>query len=187
MEANVRLFKKDDPTFEFNTLDKVKSWRAYVASYVALEPTEQIDASRVRYPFLRKRLATLEKMDELTDQDRYEHVQHSDKITVSINPSRYNMRFISSEPAGTGGVQYIVHPDATRSGLSESVPKPLEEFKSLFDAKRDRAQEILVRNNSWMKDLSRDDVDAKKSAFKKDLEEGKPAAGEDDDVEMKEA
>jgi paired amphipathic helix protein Sin3a len=37
-----------------------------------------------------------------------------------------------------------------------------------------------------MKDLSRDDVDAKKAAFKKDLDEVK-AAGDDDDVEMEEA
>jgi paired amphipathic helix protein Sin3a len=47
----------------------------------------------------------------------------------------------------------------------------------------ERAQEVLVRNNSWMKDMSRDDVDAKKAAFKKDLEEPRKAT-DDDDVEM---
>ena len=71
-------------------------------------------------------------------------------------------------------------------GLSESVPKPVEEYKALNDSRRDRVQEILVRNNSWMKDLSRDGVDAKKAAFKKDLEEVKQV-GDEEDVDMEEA
>lgn len=96
------------------------------------------------------------------------------------------MTFINSEPFGTGGVQYFIQPDAIRAGLSESVPKPIEEYKALNDSRRDRVQEILVRNNSWMKDLSRDDVDAKKAAFKKDLEEPKKVV-DSDDVDMEEA
>jgi paired amphipathic helix protein Sin3a len=180
MEANVRLFKKDDPTFEFNTLDRVKRWRAYVASYMAVEPTEEVDKTRVHYPYLKKRLA---KTEDLTEEDRIDHVRYSDKITVSISPAAYIMSFINSEPYGMGGVQYFIQPDATRAGLSESVPNPTEEYKALNDSRRDRVQEILVRNNSWMKDLSRDDVDARKAAFKKDLEEVRKG-GDDDDVDM---
>jgi paired amphipathic helix protein Sin3a len=180
MEAHVRLFKKDDPTFEFNTLDRVKRWRAYVASYMAVEPTEEVDLSRVHYPYLKKRLA---RTEDLSEEERFDHVKHSDKITVSISPSAYIMSFINSEPFGTGGVQYFVQPDAVRAGLSEAVPKPTEEYKKLNDERRERVQEILVRNNSWMKDLSRDDVDAKKAAFKKDLEEPRKVA-DNEDVDM---
>jgi paired amphipathic helix protein Sin3a len=93
------------------------------------------------------------------------------------------MTFINSEPFGTGGVQYFIQPDAVRAGVSESVPKPTEEYKKLNDERRERVQEILVRNNSWMKDLSRDDVDAKKSAFKKDIEEARKVT-DDGDVDM---
>ncbi len=180
MVAHVRLFKKDDPTFEFNTLDRVKRWRAYVASYMAVEPTEEVDLSRVHYPYLKKRLA---KTEDLTEEERFDHVKHSDKITVSISPAAYVMTFINSEPFGTGGVQYFLQPDAVRAGLSEAVPKPTEEYKKLNDERRERVQEILVRNNSWMKDLSREDVEAKKTAFKKDLEEPRKVS-DNDDVDM---
>ncbi|KAH4076899.1 hypothetical protein HBH70_137010 [Parastagonospora nodorum] len=181
-EATVRLFKKDDPTFEFSTLDRIKRWRAYIASFMAVEPTEEVDGSRVRYPYLKKRLA---KTEDFSEDDRIDHVKHSDKITISISPAGYTMSFINSEPFGTGGVQYFLQPDSVRAGLTASVTKPVEEFKALNDSRRDRVQEKLVRNNSWMKDLSREDVDAKKAAFKQDLETAKTQ--EDDDVDMEEA
>ncbi len=135
---------------------------------MAVEPTEELDASRVRYPYLKKRLA---KTEDFGEEDRFEHVKHSDKITVSITPAAYIMTFIHSEPIGTGGVQYFLQPDQVRAGLSESTPNPAADFKALNDARRERAQELLTRNNTWMKDLSHEDVDAKKAAFKKDLEE----------------
>lgn len=178
----MRLFKKDDPTFEFNTLDRVKRWRAYIASYMSVEPTEEVDGSRVHYPYLRKRLA---KTEDFSEDERLDHVKHSDKITVSISPAGYTMTFINSEPFGTGGVQYFLQPDSVRAGLTSSVPKPIEEYKSLNDSRRDRAQEKLARNTTWMKDLSREDVDAKKTAFKQDLEQVK--ADNEEDVEMEEA
>jgi paired amphipathic helix protein Sin3a len=181
-EASVRLFKKDDPTFEFNTLDRVKRWRAYIASYMAVEPTEEVDRTRVRYPYLKKRLA---KTEDSSEDDRLDHVKHSDKITVSISPAGYTMTFINSEPYGVGGIQYFLQPDSVRAGLTSGIRKPVEEYKSLNDSRRDRVQEKLVRNNTWMKDLSRDDVDAKKTAFKQDLEQVK--VDNDDDVDMEEA
>lgn len=182
MEAYVRLFKKDDPTFEFNSVDRVKRWRAYVATYTAVEPTEDVDISRIHYPYLKKRLA---RNQDISDANRLDHVKHSDKITVSISPAAYVMTFITSEPFGTGGVQYFLQPDAVRAGVSEAFPNPTEEFKALNDSRRDLAQEKLVRNNTWMKDLSRDDVDAQKAAFKRDLEQAKDVK-DDEDVEMAE-
>jgi len=147
---------------------------------MAVEPTEGVDLSRVHYPYLKKRLA---KTEDLSEEERFDHVKHEDKITISISPAAYTMDFINSHPFGYGGVQYFLQPDAVRAGVSETVPKPEDEYKKLNDERRERVQEILVRNNSWMKDLSRDDVDAKKTAFKKDIEEPRKAAG-DDDVDM---
>lgn len=183
MESYVRLFKKDDPTFDFSIVDRVKRWRAYVASYMAVEPTEEVDVSRLHYPYLKKRLA--KTSDTVTDDDRFDHVKHSDKITVSIHPASYVMAFKHSEPFGNGGTQYFLQPDNVRAGLSEKMPKPAEEYKALSDARKERVKEILVQNTSWMKDLSRDDVDTKKAAFKKDIEEVKKG-DDDEDVEMDE-
>ena len=150
---------------------------------MAVEPTEEVDGSRVHYPYLKKRLA---KTEDFSEDDRLDHVKHSDKITVAISPAAYTMTFINSEPFGTGGVQFFLQPDSVRAGLSQSVAKPTEEYKGLNDSRRDRVQEKLVRNNTWMKDLSRDDVDAKKASFKQDLEQAKKVS-DDDDVDMEEA
>lgn len=183
-EATVRLFKKDDPTFDSNALDRTRRWRAYLASYQAVEPTEEVDHAKVQYPYLKKRLA---KVEDLTEQDdRLDVVKHSDKITVSISPQTYNITFINSEPFGTGGVQYFALPGTIRAGVSKSTPQPNEQYKVLNDERRERAQEKLVRNNTWMRDLSRDEVDSKKVAFKKGIEEVKQT-NNNEDVEMAEA
>ena len=182
-EATVRLFKKDDPTFDSNALDRTRRWRAYLASYQAVEPTEEVDHAKVHYPYLKKRLA---KVEDLAEQDdRLDLAKHSDKITVSISPQTYNITFINSE-LNVGGVQYFTLPDTVRAGGSESSPQPNEQFKALNDARRERAQERLVRNNTWMRDLSRDEVDSKKSAFKQGIDEVKQA-NDNEDVEMSEA
>lgn len=178
----MRLFKKDDPTFEFNQLDKVKRWRAYVASYMAVEPTESLDYSRLRYPYLK---GGLSKIDDLSEDERLEHIRGVDKITVQINPQMYVMKFIASEPAGTGGVQYFVQPDATRSGASDNVSKPEERYEALKASKVERVRELLVRNATWMKDLSRDDVEARKMPFNELKEKPREVVpDEDEDVEM---
>ena len=175
MEAYVRLFKKDDPTFEFDQLDKVRRWRAYVASYMAVEPTENVEFNKLRHPYLAKRLA---KLEDVNEDDRFDLVKSEDKITVSILPQNYTMKFIASEPFGTGGVQYFLQPDEIRAGVGSK-----EDYAALVEAKKERVQELFVRNNEWMKDLSRDDVDEKKAAFRKALEEAKRV----DDVEMTDA
>src|SRR3954467_8706866 len=104
MEAYVRLFKKDDPTFESNSLDRIKTWRCYVASFMAVEPTET-KFKQLRYPLLKKALA---KSEDLSDDERFDRVKHSDKTTIVISPSSFVIKFIASEPFGTGGVQYFV-------------------------------------------------------------------------------
>ncbi|KAF2442152.1 hypothetical protein P171DRAFT_433710 [Karstenula rhodostoma CBS 690.94] len=172
MEAYVRLFKKDDPTFEFNQLDKIRSWRAYVASYMAVEPTETLEFNKLRHPYLSKRLA---KIEDVNEDDRFDSLKSEDKITVSIIPETYTMKFIASEPLGTGGVQYFVQPEEIRSGAGSKA-----EYEALVESHKERAQEFFVRNNEWMKNLDRDEVDKNKAKFRKDLDEPQKV----EDVEM---
>jgi paired amphipathic helix protein Sin3a len=179
------LFKKDDPTFDYDTLDRIKRWRCYIASYTAVEPTEEVDLSRVSTPYLKSRFP---KGDDLSDEERHDRVRHYDKITINVSPATYATKFIASEPNGTGGYMYFVHPDKVRAGLTEEGTKP-SWYKALRDRRRERVEERLIRNTNWMKDVSRDDVDARKAAFKRDLEEPKSSAvedGDEDDVEMAE-
>jgi paired amphipathic helix protein Sin3a len=120
----------------------------------------------------------LAKLEGVSDDDRFETLKSEDKITVSILPHNYTMKFLASEPFGIGGVQYFVQPDEIRAGVGSK-----EEYETLIESKKERVQELFVRNNEWMKNLSRDDVDERKAAFRKDLDEPRNA----DDVEMTDA
>lgn len=114
----------------------------------------------------------------MSDDDRFDTLKSEDKITVSIFPQNYTMKFIASEPFGTGGVQYFLQADEIRAGVGSE-----EEYDTLVESKKERVQELFVRNNEWMKDLSRDDVDEKKAAFRKNLDEPKKP----EDAEMTDA
>jgi paired amphipathic helix protein Sin3a len=149
-----------------------------------VEPTEEINLNHVSAPYLKNGFA---KAQDLADDDRFDSMRHLDKTTISVSPSTYVMRFIATEPSGIGGVQYFVHPDKIRSGAREGLPNPVEASKAVTESKRERIQDKLIRNNIWMKDISRDDVDARKGAFKKDLEEPKVVKDDEDDVDMVES
>lgn len=153
---------------------------------MAVEPTEGVQSNSVAIPYLKNRFT---KGDELSDDERFELSRHWDKITVSISPAGYVMKFIATEPFGTGGVQYFVQPEKSRAGINDNVSSASDDYKGLKESKRDRTQELLIRNTTWMKDLSRDDVDARKVTFKKSIEE--PEASEqqnnDEDVDMAES
>lgn len=116
--------------------------------------------------------------------DDLDSVQVHDDLSVIISPSSYHIKFQSSQPQGSGGWYYIVQSDKVRSGVTDDVPEAKEKFKALKQARRERVQELLIQNTNWMKDVSRDDVDARKAAFKKDIEEPKIGTDDDEDDEM---
>lgn len=136
---------------------------------MAVEPTENINASQIHYPYLRKRLALTSD-----DDSRIDNVVHEDKITVSISPAGYGMTFINSEPFGTGGVLWFLQPG---SG---------EESGESAEKRREKVMEKLVRNCSWMRDARREDVDGTKESWKRDLE-GRERVDGEEDVDMEEA
>ncbi|KAF2468258.1 uncharacterized protein BDR25DRAFT_291033 [Lindgomyces ingoldianus] len=161
-QAYVRLFKKDDPTFDFRTQDRVKRWRGYVAAYMAVEPTEEVDVSRVRLPYLRNRHLT---RNEEAEDERFSTLAIlEDKVKVSISPAAYTMKFETGDDAKGG--QYFVQKDAVRSGVSEDVPKPIDEYNRFRLSRGDLAKEKLVNNNIGWKDMKIDDVDAKKKEWR---------------------
>lgn len=139
---------------------------------MAVEPTETLEFSKLRHPYLSKRLA---KIEDVSEDDRFDTLKSEDKITVSIIPETYTMKFLASEPFGTGGVQYFVQSDETRSGDGSK-----EEYDALVESHKERVQELFVRNNEWMKNLDRDEVDKNKAKFRKDLDEPQKV----EDVEM---
>lgn len=165
-------------------LDRVRRWRAYSAAFYQNETTEGIDITKVELPFSKRSYDTARE----TPDEEYNMPDDSlGRTTIQINPVTYAIRFISSEPYGAGGVEHMIHSNKMRSGLNDEGVKSAEDFSALKEFRRERAQELLVRNTDWMKDVSRDDVDARKAAFKKCLEQPESVDEANMDVEMAEA
>jgi paired amphipathic helix protein Sin3a len=149
---------------------------------MAVEPTEGLDHARLRYPYLKHRLA---KTEDLNEDDVFEHIKHLDKITVSISPAMYTTKFIASEPSGIGGIQYFEQPKSAAGSASVSA----EERSVLTESRSERLREMWLQNVAWMKDLSQEDVEARKVAHKNEMETAREAEKEVavDDVEMAES
>lgn len=149
---------------------------------MAVEPTEGLDHAHLRYPYLKNRLA---KTEDLNEDGVFENVKHLDKITVSISPAMYTMKFIASEPSGIGGIQYFVQPNGAAGSASASK----EDVSALNESRRERLRELWLQNVAWMKDLSQEDVEARKVAHKNEMEKAREAEKEVEagDVEMAES
>jgi paired amphipathic helix protein Sin3a len=148
---------------------------------MAVEPTEGLHHARLRYPYLKHRLA---KIEDLNEDDIFEHIKHLDKITVSISPAMYIMKFIASEPSGNGGIQYFVQPKGAAAGSGSQ-----EERNALKELRQERLRESWLQNVTWMKDSSQEDVEAHKVAHKNEMENPRETGKEADvnDVEMAES
>lgn len=146
---------------------------------MSLEPTEDVDLSRITAPYLKRNFSK----DAMTEDERLGSLRNADHISVNVSPATYTLKFIASEPNGIGGSQYCVQSDKVRSAVSDEITNPEELCEALKEQRNERMQEFFIRNPKWMQDLSHDDVDARKAAFKKILEEPK-AAADGDDVDM---
>jgi paired amphipathic helix protein Sin3a len=160
----VNILKKDEDTYAVSTLDKIKAWRYYVASFTLVEPTENVAHDKVRLPYLKRSIG---KADIEQDEpgDRIDTVRSEEKKAFKIIPDRtYTMKFLNSI-GPYEGVDFLQQSDAVRSGFREGEV----EMTRVASARTEAAFEKLVMNNAWMKDLSREDVDARKAAFRKEF------------------
>ncbi|ORY05687.1 hypothetical protein BCR34DRAFT_571812 [Clohesyomyces aquaticus] len=180
-KASVRLFKRDDPTFDFRTQDRVRRWRCYVAAYMALEPTEDVDISRVKLPFFKHR--TFTGAEEAKEERIDTLAMLEDKVKIMISPASYAMKFEKGDE-GKGSQQFFVQKDYVRSGLSEDVAKPDEDFRRLQSSRGNTALEKLVANSSGWKDMKMDDVEAKKMDWAAISKKQYPSQDADDEEEM---
>lgn len=176
MEAYVSIFKKDDPTFDVTALDRAKRWRYYLASYSSVDPTEGVPNDKVQLPYLKHSLI---KPDESSEEygALYDTLRSMEKLQFIIRAKDYRIEF---ENKGDGGVDYTVLSEAMRIGGEEGR----REMEALWEARSGLAQEKLVMNNAWMRGVSRDDVDARKQAFRKDVDLPRAVEMEGEDEEM---
>lgn len=176
MKASVQIFKKDDATFDPSYLSPETRWRYYIASWTAVEPTEGVPGSRVNTPFLKNSLSTPDENSEEA-ASAYEAVKSEENLVIRVCVNTYKLFFSRNTE------EYVILSDATRIGGEEGRLEAEKEHEERTNA----AHVKLVMNNAWMKGLSKDDVDAKKQAFRRAADGETAAEAKNEDEEMRDA
>ncbi|KAF2146905.1 uncharacterized protein K452DRAFT_72479 [Aplosporella prunicola CBS 121167] len=158
MTARIMIFKKDEPTFDLHTQSLESHWRAYLSSFTRLAPTEGIDHSRVKKVLLRR-----DAPDEDTEANIALSMQKSTESQI-IRVSLEKLRPVFQPET----CEWLVQGERVRSGGKEGQ-LAAEKEREERDA---RAKEKCVMNNGWMKDLSKDVVDARKQEFSRLMKDG---------------
>lgn len=149
----IRLFHRDDPTFNLNELDEIQLWATYVNSFTSVAPTEGVPIDRIHFPFLRHLLPSAEDQEDAVDE-----VKFSEKLAARISPDTYKPSFTPDQ------VDWLwhTHPTASNGEQEKEARETIKEDASRCD---DRVAEQLVMNSPWMREMSAPDVEAAKAKY----------------------
>ncbi|KAI5365969.1 putative transcriptional regulatory protein Sin3 [Septoria linicola] len=194
--SKVKIFvsKREDPVADdgLSALDREQRWRYYIASYTSTDATAEVDKSAVEMPFLISNIkqAGVDPMAETfppttndeahSPRSRFLDIKNEERLELRIAVNNYRTFFQANSFES-------FHPGlAEREGGESGV-------RSASDAKEHRLETVKDRyemNNSGMRDLSKEDVEKKNSAFTSLVETGdataeaKSAAQQNGDVDM---
>lgn len=197
---------REDATFDLNDLNRVDRWNYYTSSYVRIEPTEGIPRGKMHKSVLRRNVRTTEEA-ESEDNAHRKPLVYSEDLTLRICVNSFKIvyaypgseYFIYTDKPMTGSEVPIIHSDATdEQGNSENSEGEMTEKIPAVSAARERLRKAenmrsekfrdkFVRNNNWMKNISREQVEKVNNDFKKWMDEGVLPGNSDaasGDVEM---
>lgn len=137
-------------------------WQYYISSYIRVEPTEGIPRSKLSKAVLMRNLPTIESDSD--DGNAPNPISYDEGLVVSICLRTSKMVWAA------GSSECLVHNSAPASKEAKTQRDKKREMASLHRAYKLR--EKFVMNNSWMKDLSREEVEKQKADYKKWAEEG---------------
>ncbi|KAF2836568.1 hypothetical protein M501DRAFT_996774 [Patellaria atrata CBS 101060] len=164
MAVFIRIFKKDDMTFDTSTLDAERRWSYYITSWCLLDPTEGIVYDKLNMPILQHTALR-------PDDEDVSNVDNKEKLIIRVATENFKTFFESN----TEEYSVSLKPE------SAIMVGDKEEMRSEHRNRRKSAQERLSMNNTWMKDLSKDDVDHQKHIFTEAVK-----SAEEDQVEDEE-
>ncbi|KAF2100142.1 hypothetical protein NA57DRAFT_17396, partial [Rhizodiscina lignyota] len=150
----IRLFPTDETTFDLTEYTEERNWRFYVSAWLHVEPTEGIRDDKVQVPFLRRQHLgeALAASDEM--------IVSNESLKVRVPLENYKPNF---EPDCW---EYIINPRAlTQTKETE------EEMEQRNEQAAEIAEEKIVLNSPWTKDMAKGAVDAKNQEFRHALDE----------------
>jgi len=174
----MKIFKKDEATFDVDRMTVEDKWRVYLAEYLSTGPTHGAPLGHVPLPTLKRNVRVLSKDGTITPSysgnipadtlmtgefgRRYDLVRAKENLEFRISVGNYKLCYqINSD-------EYWHQPYAVRVGGKEGA----EEAMNTFGYRFDRVKDALVMNNSAMKGLSKEDVEGKNEEWRKLRDEG---------------
>ncbi len=159
----MKVFKKDEPTFETSHMMAEDAWRVYVADFLSSAPTHGTPMGSVSVPILKRNVRTLQKDSTAGDDEdgaesikrKFDIVRAKEALDFKISVGDYKLTFQSNcdefwhQPleARVGGKTGIDESERSRTHRDETV------------------MERLVRNNEATKGLSREEIEGKNKEF----------------------
>lgn len=151
--AQVKCLHKDDGTFEGRGKTRKELWQAYIASFVRIEPTEEVDVNKVFFPFPRRRI----HFDEnFIGSGEWMPFGSEEKMGIRVDPKSFGLQTVP-----------LSYDWMTRRKIQKLDCDP-ETWTDVYEDENRReevATEQSVMNNEWMKGLTRDEVDAMKTDY----------------------
>ncbi|KAJ5218119.1 uncharacterized protein N7498_000218 [Penicillium cinerascens] len=164
--VTIQVMSAEDSTLDSEDLSSEARWSYYVTAYSMRDPTEGVQFSEMRMPFLKRSLPS--KLDEDEEYDRYyRRLQHYDGLIIRICANNYTILY---QPPSHDWFWRSTAPAIDKDADAETVKSKEEqqarEKAALREKRHDRFVEKFVNNPNWARGLSKDKVDESNQQFR---------------------
>lgn len=160
-KTTVQILRKDDATFDEETMSAEARWSYYVASFIKVEPTEGVPiAGRLSMPFLKRNLP--EDVEESEGRERSVPYLYENNLELRICVNSY--KILWTPRSG----DWFVHSEKQRASGSDG-PVDLDRVS---EQRRSRFREKLILNNKWMREVGQEEVDRLNEKFQSWIKNG---------------
>ncbi|KAJ5698661.1 hypothetical protein N7462_000666 [Penicillium macrosclerotiorum] len=142
--VTVQVMTTEEATFDSADLSSEARWSYYVTAFSMRDPTEGVQFSEMRMPFLKRNLPG--KLDEDEEYDRF------------YRPPSHDWFWRSSAP--------LPDNDADPETIQAREEERTKEKAAVREKRHDRFVEKFVNNPSWARGLSKDKVDESNQRFR---------------------
>ncbi|KAJ5708515.1 hypothetical protein N7488_008316 [Penicillium malachiteum] len=164
--VTMQVITTEDSTLDNDDLSAEAQWSYYVTTYSMRDPTEGVQYSTMRVPFLKRTLPG--KLDEDEEYDRfYRRLQHHDGLVIRICANNYTILYQPSTYDWFWRSTAPVHEkDADAETINALQEEQAKEKATLKEKRHDRFVEKFVNNPNWARGLSKDQVDESNQRFR---------------------
>lgn len=149
-EATIKVFRKDEPTFDTSRMLDEDAWRVYVNDFTGVTPTTGAPQDQVKQSILKRNVRAATAGDNIEAYGRrYDLVNAKEALEFRISVHEYKLQFIR------GNDEFWYQPESARDMGKEGAEEALRAAERRNDAVRER----FVMNNDAMKGLSKEDVE----------------------------